>query len=80
MRRWRHFHVAKPSDLIPELQGRFPFEWKTQGLAQDDFKEFFVAKNALTPSISSLIRKRKEVYLEFNDAGIEEIARLAFLN
>lgn len=73
------FHVAKPSDLIPELQGRFPIRVELQSLTQEDFKRILKEpKNALTKQYQALF-EAEEVYLEFNDESIDEIARLAFL-
>ncbi|SFB18982.1 ATP-dependent protease ATPase subunit HslU [Algoriphagus aquimarinus] len=73
------FHVAKPSDLIPELQGRFPIRVELQSLTQEDFSRILrEPKNALTKQYQALFES-EEVYLEFNDESIEEIARLAFL-
>lgn len=73
------FHVAKPSDLIPELQGRFPIRVELQSLTQEDFSRILrEPKNALTKQYQALF-EAEEVYLEFNDEAIEEVARLAFL-
>jgi ATP-dependent HslUV protease ATP-binding subunit HslU len=73
------FHVAKPSDLIPELQGRFPIRVELQSLTQEDFSRILrEPKNALTKQYQALF-EAEEVYLDFTDDSIEEIARLAFL-
>ncbi len=73
------FHVAKPSDLIPELQGRFPIRVELQSLTQEDFSRILrEPKNALTKQYQALF-EAEEVFLDFNDEAIEEIARLAFL-
>lgn len=73
------FHVAKPSDLIPELQGRFPIRVELQSLTQEDFSRILrEPKNALTKQYQALFES-EQVSLEFNDESIEEIARLAFL-
>lgn len=73
------FHVAKPSDLIPELQGRFPIRVELQSLTQEDFSRILrEPKNALTKQYQALFNA-ENVSLEFNDESIEEIARLAFL-
>lgn len=73
------FHVAKPSDLIPELQGRFPIRVELQSLTQDDFSRILrEPKNALTKQYEALF-EAEEVSLKFNDEAIDEIARLAFL-
>jgi len=73
------FHVSKPSDLIPELQGRFPIRVELQSLTQEDFSRILrEPKNALTKQYQALF-EAEEVYLEFNDEAIEEIAKLAYL-
>jgi ATP-dependent HslUV protease ATP-binding subunit HslU len=73
------FHVTKPSDLIPELQGRFPIRVELQALTQEDFTRILKEpKNALTKQYQALFAA-EEVYLDFTDGAIEEIAHLAFL-
>jgi ATP-dependent HslUV protease ATP-binding subunit HslU len=73
------FHVSKPSDLIPELQGRFPIRVELQSLTQEDFSRILrEPKNALTKQYQALFDS-EQVSLEFTDDAIEEIARLAFL-
>ena len=73
------FHVSKPSDLIPELQGRFPIRVELQSLTQEDFSRILrEPKNALTKQYQALFDS-EDVFLEFTDDAIEEIARLAFL-
>jgi ATP-dependent HslUV protease ATP-binding subunit HslU len=73
------FHVSKPSDLIPELQGRFPIRVELQSLTQEDFSRILrEPKNALTKQYQALFGS-EDVSLEFTDEAIEEIARLAFL-
>lgn len=75
------FHVSNPSDLIPELQGRFPVRVELTSLAPDDF--FRILKepeNALTRQYAALLGT-EGVEVEFCDDGIDEIARTAsFLN
>jgi ATP-dependent HslUV protease ATP-binding subunit HslU len=72
------FHVCKPSDLIPELQGRFPIRVELNSLTEDDFYRILKEpKNALTKQYQALF-EAEEVYLDFNDEAIKEIARLAF--
>ncbi len=72
------FHVSKPSDLIPELQGRFPIRVELQSLTQDDFYQILkTPKNALTKQYEAMMRS-EEVDLQFEDEAIKEIARIAF--
>ena len=71
------FHMAKPSDLIPELQGRFPIRVELKPLTKEDFKRILVEpENALTKQYIELL-KTEDVHLEFTDDAIEEIARIA---
>ena len=73
------FHVSKTSDLIPELQGRFPIRVELQALTKEDFTRILKEpKNALTKQYQALF-EAEEVYLDFTDDAIEEIAHLAFL-
>jgi ATP-dependent HslUV protease ATP-binding subunit HslU len=73
------FHVSKPSDLIPELQGRFPIRVELQSLTQEDFTRILKEpKNALTKQYQALF-EAEEVSLAFTDEAVDEIARLAFL-
>ncbi|WP_200980240.1 ATP-dependent protease ATPase subunit HslU [Echinicola sp. 20G] len=72
------FHVSKPSDLIPELQGRFPIRVELDSLSQNDFTRILKEpKNALTKQYQALFGA-EEVHLEYTDEAIEEIARIAF--
>jgi len=75
------FHVAKPSDLIPELQGRFPIRVELNSLTTDDFIRILTEpENALIKQYTELI-KTEEVDLEFSEAAIREIAETAsFVN
>ncbi|NPB07915.1 MAG: ATP-dependent protease ATPase subunit HslU [Aquificae bacterium] len=71
------FHMAKPSDLIPELQGRFPIRVELKPLTKEDFKRILVEpENALTKQYVALL-KTENVHLEFTEDAIEEIARIA---
>jgi ATP-dependent HslUV protease ATP-binding subunit HslU len=72
------FHVAKPSDLIPELQGRFPIRVELQSLTKDDFFRILKdPKNALTKQYEALL-KAEEVELTFDDSALERLAEIAF--
>ncbi|TVP50686.1 MAG: ATP-dependent protease ATPase subunit HslU [Mongoliibacter sp.] len=72
------FHVSKPSDLIPELQGRFPIRVELSSLTEDDFYRILKEpKNALTKQYQALFGA-EQVHLEYNDESIREIAKLAF--
>jgi ATP-dependent HslUV protease ATP-binding subunit HslU len=72
------FHVSKPSDLIPELQGRFPIRVELQSLTQDDFYRILSEpKNALTRQYKALLGA-EGVEIEFEDAALRKIAQMAF--
>lgn len=72
------FHVAKPSDLIPELQGRFPIRVELDSLTKDDFYQILkFPKNALTKQYEALL-SAEEVELTFNDEALDEIAAIAY--
>ncbi len=73
------FHVSKPSDLIPELQGRFPIRVELQPLTEQDFVRIMTEpENALTKQYQALVTAEGAV-LEFTVEGIAEVARVAFL-
>ncbi|MGI9542662.1 MAG: ATP-dependent protease ATPase subunit HslU [Cyclobacteriaceae bacterium] len=72
------FHFSKPSDLIPELQGRFPIRVELQNLTKDDFYHILKdPKNALTKQYEALFQA-EGVELSFHDAALLEIAEIAF--
>ena len=71
------FHVSKPSDLIPELQGRFPIRVELQPLTEEDFVRIMTEpENALTKQYAALCAAEGAT-LEFTPDGIKEIARIA---
>jgi len=71
------FHISKPSDLIPELQGRLPIRVELDSLDEEDFKRILIEpKNALTKQYKALL-STEGVNLEFSEDGIAEIARVA---
>lgn len=71
------FHLAKPSDLIPELQGRFPIRVEMQSLTEEDFYHILTQpKTALTKQYQALF-KSDGVEITFTDDAIKEIAHLA---
>ncbi len=71
------FHVAKPSDLIPELQGRFPIRVELDSLTVDDFKRILTEpKNALIKQYQAMM-ETEGVTIEFTDDAIDAIANFA---
>lgn len=71
------FHVSKPSDLIPELQGRFPIRVEMESLSKNDFVRILKEpKNALIKQYRELLKTEK-VNLDFTEDGIERIAEIA---
>lgn len=75
------FHVAKPSDLIPELQGRFPIRVELQSLTEEDLKKILTEpENAIIKQYKALL-ETEGVDITFTEDAIEEIARTAkYLN
>ncbi len=72
------FHVAKPSDLIPELQGRFPIRVELKSLTKDNFVQILTKpRNALIKQYIALLAT-EGVEIEFADEAIEEIAEFAY--
>jgi ATP-dependent HslUV protease ATP-binding subunit HslU len=72
------FHVSKPSDLIPELQGRFPIRVELENLTKDDFYHILKEpKNALTKQYEALFNA-EDVSLSFQEDALHEIAEIAF--
>jgi len=72
------FHIAKPSDLIPELQGRFPIRVELTSLTVDDFVSILTEpKNALTKQYTSLL-ETEGIRVTFSDEAIRALAELAY--
>ena len=73
------FHTAKVTDLIPELQGRFPIRVKLDELSQADFKAILTQpENAVTKQYAALL-SADNVRLSFTDEALDEIAKYAYL-
>ncbi|HXN49167.1 MAG TPA: ATP-dependent protease ATPase subunit HslU [Bryobacteraceae bacterium] len=71
------FHVSKPSDMIPELQGRFPIRVELKSLTESDFIRILKEpKNALIKQYTALL-ETEGIKLSFSDDALEEVARLA---
>ena len=72
------FHTAKPSDLIPELQGRFPIRVELKSLRKEDFEKILTEpQNALIKQYKELL-KTEGLTLEFDASAIERIAEMAY--
>ena len=71
------FHLAKPADLLPELQGRLPIRVELQALTHEDFKRILVEPEASLITQYTALLETEEVALVFSDDAIEEIATLA---
>jgi ATP-dependent HslUV protease ATP-binding subunit HslU len=70
------FHVSKPSDLIPELQGRFPIRVELESLTIDDLKRILIEpKNSLIKQYQALL-KTEEIKLEFTESAIQSLAEM----
>ena len=73
------FHVSKPTDLIPELQGRFPIRVELENLSKEDFVQILtVPENAITKQHQALL-ETENINLEFSEEAIDEIADMAYL-
>ena len=73
------FHTAKPTDLIPELQGRFPIRVELESLTKDDFVNILtVPENALIKQHKALL-ETEGVEVEFTEGAIDEIATMSYL-
>jgi len=72
------FHLAKPSDLIPELQGRLPIRVELKPLTPEDFKRILVEPDASLTEQYQALMSTESVDLEFDPSGIERIAELAW--
>lgn len=72
------FHMSKPSDLIPELQGRFPIRVELDSLVEEDFVRILTEpENSLVKQYAALL-KTEDVVLNFLESGIKSIARVAY--
>ncbi|AOP34173.1 HslU--HslV peptidase ATPase subunit [Leptospira tipperaryensis] len=72
------FHMTKPSDLIPELQGRFPIRVELEKLSREDFEKILTApRSSLTRQYQALLAT-DSILIEFTTEGIQEIARIAY--
>lgn len=72
------FQVAKPSDLIPELQGRLPIRVELEALSSDDFKRILTEPRASLTEQYTALMKTEDVNVEFTDDGIQQIADAAW--
>jgi ATP-dependent HslUV protease ATP-binding subunit HslU len=72
------FHVSKPSDLIPELQGRFPIRVELKSLTTEDFVRILTEPDASLTSQYAALLNTEEVQLDFTESGVRRIAEVAF--
>jgi ATP-dependent HslUV protease ATP-binding subunit HslU len=72
------FHIAKPSDLIPELQGRFPIRVELDSLSVDDFERILTQTDACLTRQYQALLATEDVKLEFAADGIKRLAEIAF--
>ncbi|WP_414450740.1 ATP-dependent protease ATPase subunit HslU [Burkholderia sp. 22PA0099] len=72
------FHLSKPSDLIPELQGRFPIRVELDSLSVEDFESILVATDASLVKQYQALLATEDVTLEFADDGIRRLAEIAY--
>ena len=72
------FHLSKPSDLIPELQGRFPIRVELDSLSVDDFERILTQTDACLTRQYQALLDTESVTLDFADGGIRRLAEIAF--
>ncbi|MBL8446556.1 MAG: ATP-dependent protease ATPase subunit HslU [Zoogloeaceae bacterium] len=72
------FHLSKPSDLIPELQGRFPIRVELDSLSVDDFQRILTQTDACLTRQYQALLETEGVTLSFTDTGIQRLAEIAF--
>ena len=72
------FHLSKPSDLIPELQGRFPIRVELQSLSVDDFEAILTQTHASLVKQYQALLATEEVTIVFEPAGVTRLAQIAF--
>jgi ATP-dependent HslUV protease ATP-binding subunit HslU len=72
------FQMAKPSDMIPELQGRLPIRVELEALSANDFKRILTEPHASLTEQQRELLKTEQVNVEFNDDAIERIAKAAW--
>jgi len=72
------FHLVKPSDLIPELQGRLPIRVELDALSADDFSRILTEPDASLTEQYSALMKTEEFDLSFSEDGVKRIAEVAF--
>jgi ATP-dependent HslUV protease ATP-binding subunit HslU len=72
------FHLARPSDLIPELQGRFPIRVELDSLSVEDFEAILVGTDASLVKQYQALLETEGVHLDFNPEGIRRMAEIAF--
>ena len=72
------FHISKPSDLIPELQGRFPIRVELKSLTTNDFVRILTEPDASLTSQYGALLNTEEVQLAFDESGVRRIAEVAF--
>ncbi|MDO4905398.1 MAG: ATP-dependent protease ATPase subunit HslU [Lautropia sp.] len=72
------FHMAKPSDLVPELQGRFPIRVELESLSVQDFRRILTETDACLTRQYQALLETEGVALDFRDDGIERLAETAF--
>jgi ATP-dependent HslUV protease ATP-binding subunit HslU len=72
------FHFSKPSDLIPELQGRFPIRVEFRSLTVEDFERILTSTSAALTRQYQALLETEGLVLEFAPAGIRRLAEIAF--
>ncbi|MDQ6990061.1 MAG: ATP-dependent protease ATPase subunit HslU [Mariprofundaceae bacterium] len=71
------FHLSKPSDLVPELQGRFPIRVHLKSLEEEDFRRILVEPEAALTLQYTALMATEDIDLQFAESGVAELARIA---
>ena len=72
------FHLAKPSDLIPELQGRFPIRVELESLSVADFEQILTSTDACLTKQYQALLETEDVKINFAQSGIKKLAEIAY--
>jgi ATP-dependent HslUV protease ATP-binding subunit HslU len=72
------FHLSKPSDLIPELQGRFPIRVELASLSADDFVQILTNTDACLTRQYEALLETEGIKLEFTDSAVRRLAEIAY--
>ena len=72
------FHVAKPSDLLPELQGRLPIRVELKALTREDFRRILIEPEASLVTQYKALMQTEGVTVQFEESGVKRVAAIAY--